>query len=125
MKIKFSLATIKVEDIDASIEFYNGVLGLPISENFDMGGIKIAMLGEDAGTRIELIQTNDDESGDDSEAQLGLGTRYGFVVDDVEPILEKVGEGAYTHPESPNPDFEFYYTHDPDGYLIEIMVPQA
>lgn len=117
MTTKLSLATINVADMQASLAFYRDVLGLPVSEQFEMEGMKIAMMGERDQARIELVELAQMPQG-----QLGVGCRYGFVTDDVQPILQRLN-GDYIHPESPNPMFEFYYVNDPDGYLIEIMQP--
>ena len=116
MEVKFSLTTLFVKDIERSVAFYNKVLGLPISERFEFPPMKFAMLGDDDGTRIELIESEDMFP----DGELGLGVRIGFVVDDIAPLEATLGH-ALNALEVPNPDYNFFMTRDPDGYAIEIM----
>lgn len=115
MGIKLSLATINVKDIERSIEFYRDALGLEVSEQFEMEGMKMAMLGDAEQARVELVQAAELPDG-----PLGVGTRIGFVTDDIAPIREALGD-ALIALDVPNPMFNFFAATDPDGYAIELM----
>ena len=115
MGIRLSLATINVADIERSIAFYRYVLGLEVSERFDAGPLKIAMMGGREEARVELI-----EAPEMPEGPIGRGVRIGLVLDDISPIRAALGD-ALEEMDVPNPMFNFFETEDPDGYRIELM----
>ena len=53
--MKFCWVTLPVKNLEASLAFYNGVLGLPIDSKHTGNGIEMAMLGEENQPKIELI----------------------------------------------------------------------
>ncbi len=76
MKIDF--VTIRVADIERSIDFYHRVLGMQISRRFSpRPGVEIAFMGG-AGLQVEFIH---DEQ---AEPCKGSGVSLGFYVADID-----------------------------------------
>lgn len=108
--------TLNVENLDRSIEFYSGVLGLPVISRFPgLGKLEIAMLGEDGHAHLELIG-----SGRPAQEHAGSGVTVGFLVEDAEAIIAKLGVPA-KGPVSPNPAIRFFFIQDPDGYNVQLL----
>ena len=112
----FILAILEVEDLERSLAFYHGLLGLPMITRFTnkMGG-EIAMLGEKDHAHIELICKGTPVSADKNH-----GMAISFAVDDAMTVIQKNGR-EFTGPIAPGPDMQFYFTYDPDGYRVQLQ----
>jgi lactoylglutathione lyase len=54
--MNFCWVTFNVRNMDESLKFYQEIIGLKISERFNVGeDLDISMLGETDGTKVELI----------------------------------------------------------------------
>ena len=58
MLIGLNWITLRVRDLEASLAFYHGVLGLPVHRRFESRGRQIAMLGTENETKLELIENS-------------------------------------------------------------------
>ena len=110
--------TIHVANIEKSLAFYHGLLGLPVAERFGPPEHEIAMLGPDEGTKLELIST-----GEPAPANPGQGVSMGFTPDNMGELLENLAAAGVAIPEpfSPNPTLRFYFVSDPDGYTVQLV----
>lgn len=109
--------TIHVADMEKSLAFYHGLLGLPVAERFGPPEHQIAMLGPDVGTKLELL------CGGPVPANPGQGVSMGFTPDNMGELLDKLAAAGVAIPEpmSPNPSLRFYFIQDPDGYTIQLV----
>ena len=126
--------TIHVKDMEASLAFYHGLLGLPVAGRMGVPGHdqrdwdfatkfgppehEIAMLGPQDGTKLELLC-----GGAPIEGPIGLGVSMGFTPDNMGDLLEKLAAAGYAIPEpmSPNPSLRFFFIKDPDGYTVQLV----
>ncbi|MDF2986432.1 MAG: Glyoxalase/bleomycin resistance protein/dioxygenase [Eubacterium sp.] len=116
--MKFLWTTIKVTNMEASLKFYQEILGLPLNRRFGTGtDMEIAFLGE-GGTEVELICNKGTEKVD-----FGTDISMGFQVESLDETMSLVkGKGyAITGPFQPNPHVKFFYTVDPDGMKIQFV----
>ena len=115
----FNYVTLSVKDIDASIRFYEEVVGLPLKKRFESRpGIEIAFLGE-GETEVELI------SGREEGQVAGTGIFLGFEAKSLEDTIALLRQKGYETDGniiSPAPDFSFFFAKDPDGYNIQFGV---
>ena len=116
--MRYILTTLLTDDIDASVSFYQDVLGVNLLERFTNGaGDQIAMLGEEGQPHLELICRKSGARPGDRPLSIG------FLVSGEERAIDIVGKigREYQGPISPNDKLTFYFTTDPDGYRIQIQ----
>lgn len=111
-------ATFQVNDMEKSLAFYNGILGMPVREQFTapQDGAQIVMLGEEGGGLLELISRGTSENP-------GQGISIGLPFADLEAIGEALSLAGYmpTPVIAPLPGVRFRFVSDPDGYLIQLV----
>jgi len=118
---------IRVKDLDKSVEFYTGLLGMKLLSRNDYPGGKftLAFVGYgDASTNavIELTHNWDQEEAYD------LGNGFGHVaigVPDIYGTCEKLEAAGANIPRPPGPMMHgttvIAFVDDPDGYKIELI----
>lgn len=109
---------IRVRDLEQSVAFYTGFLGLTETRRFDLGcDATLVFLTDDAGAyHIELTHNKD---GRDYE----LGDQFGhlaFLTDDLEAVVARVEENGWWYRRSKDPS-RYIFVKDPNGYDIEIL----
>ncbi|MDR2517265.1 MAG: VOC family protein [Spirochaetaceae bacterium] len=113
--MQYAHITLRVRDLEKSLAFYQGVLGLPVVRR--LGGPNgPVFLGETAGPTIELIGGAEDPR--------FAGFSIGFTVDslaEAEKRLEEAGFSRIRGPLSPNPSVVFSFFGDPDGVEIQLV----
>lgn len=111
--------TINVNDLDASLNFYQEIVGLPLNVRFAAGPeTEIAFLGCE-GTTVELIFNKEAEA-----AAIGKGISLGFSVPSLEEKISFLKERGITLESeilSPNPHTRFFFIQDPDGLRIQFV----
>jgi len=115
----FNYVTLGVKDMDASIRFYQEIVGLPLKRRFPAGpGVEIAFFG-DGDTEVELITGRD--AGKPPCDCISLGFEATSLEDTIALLREK---GYETDGQiiSPAPDVSFFFAKDPDGYSIQFAV---
>ncbi|HAE61239.1 MAG TPA: glyoxalase [Eubacteriaceae bacterium] len=116
--MKFLWTTIKVKDLEKSIEFYSDVVGLKVNRRFKAGpNREIAFLG-DGGTEVELIFDGDRESAPSYTKDISMG----FLVDDIDAKIDELKSkniDIQSGPFNPNPNIKFFYIADPDGVMVQ------
>lgn len=111
---------IRVRDLDATLAFYTGFLGLREVRRKDIGDeATLVFLTDDSGHyHIELTQNHDDR-------EYELGTQFGhlaFHVDELEPIVDEIEKRGWWYRRSkPTSSSKYVFIKDPDGYDIEIL----
>ena len=118
---------IRVKDLDKSIDFYTGLLGMELLSRNDYPGGKftLAFVGYgDASSNavIELTHNWDQEEAYD------LGNGFGHVaigVPDIYDTCEKLEAAGANIPRPPGPMMHgttvIAFVDDPDGYKIELI----
>ena len=111
-------ATFQVSNMEKSLAFYNGILGMPIGERFTapQDGAEIVMLGEEGSAQLELISRGAFENP-------GQGISIGLPFADIEAVGETLIAAGYTPTPSfsPFPGIKFRFVNDPDGYQIQLV----
>ena len=117
--MKFCWCTIKVKDMEKSLEFYREIVGLDVDRRFEAGpGMEIVFLG-DGETKVELI--HDEKAG---EINVGQDISLGFEVDSIDEMMEFVKKkevGIHSGPFQPSPDTKFFFVLDPNGLRIQFV----
>ncbi|OWA35813.1 glyoxalase [Saccharibacillus sp. O16] len=117
MNLTLNWMTLRIRDLEASLSFYHGILGLPIQRRYENRGKKIAMLGGAGQPPIELIE------GSDVRVQPGSGISIGFEVDDLDRAMKELGSRGIVITRGPiqaNPHLRFFYVTDPDGFEVQL-----
>ncbi|OIO01612.1 MAG: glyoxalase [Elusimicrobia bacterium CG_4_10_14_0_2_um_filter_56_8] len=117
--MKFCWCTIGVKDMDASVKFYQEIVGLHISRRFAAGpGLEICFMG-DGETKVELIcGPNYKPPADPEGLSLGFETKS---VDEMITFIAGKGLAVAKGPFQPNPHIKFFYVKDPDGVNIQFV----
>lgn len=117
--MKFCWSTINVADMEASLSFYQEIVGLPIVRRFKSGpDMEIAFLGV-GETQVELIC-----HAGGGAAVIGPDISLGFTVSSVEEKMAFVrskGLAVHSGPFQPNPHVAFFYVLDPNGLKIQFV----
>lgn len=117
MNLTLNWITLRIRDLDASLAFYHGILGLPIERRFESRGRQIAMLGAAGQPKIELIE------GSEITVAPHSGISVGFEVEDLDRAMEALqrqGIPIARGPIESNPDLRFFYILDPDGFDVQL-----
>ncbi|BAQ13966.1 hypothetical protein CBB2_1856 [Clostridium botulinum] len=118
--MNFCWITLNVSNMEESLNFYHEIIGLKISERFNVGeDIEIAMLGETDGTKVELIYNKKQ-----SVLSRSKGLSIGFEVkslDEAMELLKNKNIPIKRGPISPLPSSRFFFIDDPNGIEIQIV----
>ena len=123
--MKFNFATIHVANLEASIRFYDEVIGLKVARRFPAGpNMEIAFMAEagmeeGGAAEIELICDKGAEP-----PVYGEWPSLGLAVSDLDQAMDQVkkqGVEIVAGPIQPNPSTRFFFIHDPDGVNLEII----
>ncbi len=117
MNLTLNWITLRIRDLEASIAFYHGVLGLPIERRFESRGRRIAMLGAAGQPKIELIE------GSEIKVEPHNGISVGFEVENLDRAIEDLKDRGIPIARGPiesNPDLRFFYILDPDGFEVQL-----
>ncbi len=117
--MKFCWVTILVQDLNKSLDFYQNIVGLPITDRFNPGeGMEIVFLGE-GETKVELLH-NANLPGIEPSQSISLGFEVHSLDQQLQFVQEqgiKVTGGPY----QPNPHLRFFFVDDPDGVSIQFV----
>lgn len=111
---------IRVVDLDATLEFYTGFLGLEEVRRHAIGDEATLVFLSDADRNyyLELTVNHDDR-------RYELGDQFGhlaFLVDELEPVVEEVERRGWWYRRSkPEVGSNYIFVKDPNGYDIEIL----
>ena len=124
--MKLAHTMIRVVDLEATLEFYTGFLGLHEVRRKSIGAeATLVLLTDEQGSyHIELTLNHDARS-------YVLGDQFGhlaFHVDDLEAVVAVVEQKGWPYRRSkPAAGSKYIFVTDPNGYDIEILEakPQA
>lgn len=111
---------IRVKDLDATLDFYTGFLGLKESRRHTIGdeATLVFLTDEEENYFIELTCNHDGR-------EYELGDQFGhlaFLVDDLAPIIEEVERRGWWFRQSrPEMSSRYIFVKDPNGYDIEVL----
>lgn len=118
---------IRVFDLEKSIAFYTGLLGMKLlrREDFEGGRFTLAFVGygpEDSSTVVELTHNWD------QAAPYDIGTGFGHLalgVRDIYGVCAQLEKQGASIPRPPGPmkhgTTHIAFVEDPDGYKIELI----
>lgn len=116
--MQFCWITLEVKNMEESLNFYQGILGLKLAERFSPGkDMEIAILGEENGPKVELICRENFQTKSD-------GISIGFEVDSLEKAFEHMKDNGIAIKKgsfSPVPSTSFFFVEDPNGIEIQIV----
>lgn len=118
--MKLAHTMIRVKDLEATLAFYIGFLGLREVRRKSIGNEATLVFLTDAAESyyIELTHNHD---GRDYE----LGNQFGhlaFHVSDLEPVVAEVERRRWSYRRSkPTMTSKYIFIKDPNGYDIEIL----
>jgi lactoylglutathione lyase len=118
--MKLAHTMIRVKDLDATVEFYTGFLGLKETRRKPIGDeATLVWLDDDHGNyQIELTANH---GKDDYE----LGDQFGhlaFFVEDLDAVIADVESRGWWYRRSrPEMSSKYIFVKDPNGYDIEIL----
>ncbi len=112
---------IRVKDLDATLEFYTGFMGLKKVRESKIGDecVLVFLTDESGSYHLELTYNCDGRD-------YVLGDQFGhlaFHVDDLEPVVAEVEKRGWWFRRS-NPErmsSKYIFVKDPNGYDIEIL----
>ncbi|MDR3122634.1 MAG: VOC family protein [Treponema sp.] len=110
--------TVQVSDLDKSLSFYQGLLGLNLVRRGPAGDGELAFLGEAGRPNIELLCRPEETK------QAHSGFSLGFQVESLKEGTAKLEQAGYPlvrGPVSPSPAVTFSFFHDPDGVEIQLV----
>ncbi|MCL2163369.1 MAG: VOC family protein [Oscillospiraceae bacterium] len=115
--MKLSHITISVKDLNESLKFYQGIIGLTVKRRFSAGESEIVFLG-DGETEIELIYNRLH-----TDIFFGQSISLGFQVASVQETLSNLNQKGIGVGEiiQPNPSVQFFFTTDPNGVRIQFV----
>ena len=115
----FSWTTIRVNDMETSLAFYQEIVQLPLQRRSSLeGGMELAFLGS-GETKVELIWRKGE-----NPASYGQDISMGFFVDDLDVMMKFVtdrGIPILGGPFKPNEHIRFFYILDPNGLRIQFV----
>jgi lactoylglutathione lyase len=119
---KYLHTRFRVFDMDRSLDFYSGVLGLEIIERktSPRGSQLVFLRLPDSDCDLELCSFPDNGKVDVPEDLVHLA----FQVQDLEQCMDKLKEAGIPITEGPiemESGTRFIFTEDPDKYEIELM----
>ena len=116
---------IRVRNLDKSLEFYCGFLGLQEIRRKDLGdeATLVFLTDDNQNYHIELTCNKDGRD-------YTIGDQFGhlaFHVDDLDRVISHVKDrGWWFRQSKPSSSSQYIFIHDPDGYDVEILqVPSA
>ena len=115
---------IRVKDLDATLSFYTGFLGLREVRRSTIGEEATLVFLTDARDqyRIELTFNH-------GRHEYALGDQFGhlaFLVDDLEAVVRTVEANGWWYRRSrPGMTSRYIFVKDPNGYDIEILESQS
>ena len=117
--MKFMWTTLPISDMEKSLAFYSGLMGLGPMAKMGSPAHQVVMLGENGQTKLELIY----EPGRALPENPGGTISMGYAPNNLDEFMAKVAEAGIPAigPISPTPDIRFYFIKDPDGYTVQLV----
>ena len=118
--MKLAHTMIRVKDLDETLAFYTGFLGLQEVRRHAIGDEATLVFLSDPA-RSHFIELTHNHDGREYE----LGNQFGhlaFTVEDLEPVVAEVERRKWWFRRSkPTAGSKYIFVKDPNGYDIEIL----
>ena len=116
--MKLAWTTLRVSDLERSLDFYSGLLGLGPTVRLGTSEHRVVMLGAQDSVKLELVW----EDGPIPESG-GRGVSVGLIPDDLDGAVAMLREHGceLTGPISPDDTIRFFFVSDPDGYTVQLV----
>ncbi|MDB5364465.1 MAG: gloA1 [Rhodospirillales bacterium] len=117
---------IRVLDLDRSIEFYTGQLGMTLRtrRDYESGRFTLAFVGYDGIEGVEVELTHNWDQKEPYEKGTGYG-HLALAVPDIYAACEQLAAAGVPIPRPPGPmkhgGSVIAFIEDPDGYKIELI----
>ena len=111
---------IRVRDLEATLEFYTGFIGLKETKRKPIGdeATLVFLTDESESYDIELTYNH-------APSDYELGNQFGhlaFATDDLEAVIKEVeARGWWYRRSRPDMTSKYIFVKDPDGYDVEIL----
>ena len=120
--MRFAFSTIKTNDLEASVSFYQDILGLVEERRiYPREGMCCVFLKDENNSVVELIgSTNDSVNNEESKGHVSLG----FAVEDLDKVIEMLKDNNINIISGPinTPGGErLLFIEDPNGVEIEFV----
>ena len=116
----FNWTTLHVNDIEASLKFYQEMIGLPLKRRFSPNGtIELAFLGNEGESELELYCAPDEPKS--SAKGISIGFTIQGKIEDAIQAFEKAGYAIISPIYQPNPNMRFVHISDPDGFDVQLI----
>jgi lactoylglutathione lyase len=115
---------IRVLDLEATLEFYTGLIGLREVRRKDIGeeATLVFLTDERGAYQLELTYNRDGRS-------YAMGDQFGhlaFSVDELDPVVAEVERRGLPYRGSrPELSSRYIFVRDPSGYEVEIIERRA
>jgi len=122
--MKLAHTMIRVKDLDATLDFYIGFLGLRETRRKDIGdeATLVYLADDDERYYIELTVNH-------GRSDYALGDQFGhlaFFAEDLNRVIEEVEVRGWTYRRSrPELSSKYIFVKDPNGYDVEILERKA
>lgn len=118
--MKLAHTMIRVKDLEATLDFYCGFIGLRETRRKEIGdeALLVWLTDESGSYDIELTVNH-------GKTDYALGDQFGhlaFTTDDLEAVVQKVEARQWSFRRSrPELSSRYIFVKDPNGYDIEIL----
>ncbi|MDL2324300.1 VOC family protein [Ruminococcaceae bacterium OttesenSCG-928-A16] len=116
--MRFSFITLYVKNMEKSLAFYQGLLGLKVQHQMAMGDSEFVFLGEDGQPTIELIASPSHQNNTYTGFSVGIAVNS---LPKATALLQANGHKLLRGPISPTPQTSFSFFEGPDGEEIELI----
>lgn len=111
--------TMRVNDLEKSIRFYEEIAGLDLVRRFQAGEFELAFMSNGEGeTQIEFVYSAE------GETFQGKGFFLCFETENIEGMhefAENMGyEPSEIHTQDPGDQSQYFYVYDPNGVSIQL-----
>ncbi len=116
--MKLQHMTIFSKDINASVKFYEDVVGLTVVRDMRGGAHQVVFLND--GTQDFCLEIAE---GDDQMCFAGKGVSLGVSCEDLDKTAEALKEMGIEPGEviSPHPGVRFFFINDPNGFMVQFV----